>query len=513
MRDRYQAFFGFPGMVRAKVGLWRTLSALCLVYLFVLVLVRAANLGITADEALNYSSFLRDSLGKVFTTRYDANNHVLHTLLCWLSIHFLGLTEFSFRIPTLAGSILFFYAVFQLASILFDRQFLHVIATVALAGNPYVLDFFTVARGYGLALAFLALAVLAAVRAVTADEVDHTRLFPVGLWSGLSVASNLAFLFPAAGLLIALMLVFLRYPGRQKRSAIALTVIDSIWGPFFVLSFLVLVIPLLTATPDWFSAGAKRWHETIASLVTASFFHNLEIPLLSSWPAFFWYVCDKATATYVPALAGAIFAAALILLFRFRSRRNLMPLLISLAFSVTVSLVWLAHSFAYVKLPIMGTGIYFLFLFPLALLSFLSCERRSPARRLGWVFLPGVMFLVLLYVPQFNAKATFDWRFDASTKEFAEVIELVRNYAASPNVHVGGSWVFKDALNFYRLKNHYDRWQPIVRQKATDPADFYVLTNSDRDAVKALNLRVLLDDPVSRSILAVPARIAPAETK
>ena len=190
-----------------------------------------------------------------------------------------------------------------------------------------------------------------------------------------------------------------------------------------------------------------------------------------------------------------------------------MPLLISLAFSVTVSLVWLAHSFAHVKLPIMGTGIYFLFLFPLALLSFLSCERRSPARRLGWVFLPSVMFLVLLYVPQFNAKATFDWRFDASTKEFAEVIELIRNYAASPSVHVGGSWVFKDALNFYRLKNHYDRWQPIVRQNATDPADFYVLTNNDRDAVKALNLRVLLDDLVSQSILAVPAPIAPAETK
>jgi len=513
MHDRYQAFLGFLGMVRTKVGFWRTLSAFFLVYLFVLIIVRAGTQSITADEALNYNSFLRDSFGQVFTSHYDANNHVLHTALCWLSIYFFGLTEFTFRIPTLAGSILFFFAIFQLASILFERQFFHLIATLALAGNPYVLDFFTVARGYGLALAFLALALLAAVRTVISGEVEHARLFRAGLWSSLSVASNLTFLFPAAGLLVALMLVWLRFPGQQKRSVIALAVIDSAWGPFLVLSFLVLVIPLVTATPDSFYFGAKRWHETIASLVTASFFHNLEIPLLSSWPAFFWYVCDKATATYVPALAGAIFAAALILLFRFRSRRNLMPLLISLAFSVTVSLVWLAHSFAYVKLPIMGTGIYFLFLFPLALLSFLSCERRSPARRLGWVFLPGVMFLVLLYVPQFNAKATFDWRFDASTKEFAEVIELVRNYAASPNVHVGGSWVFKDALNFYRLKNHYDRWQPIVRQKATDPADFYVLTNSDRDAVKALNLRVLLDDPVSRSILAVPARIAPAETK
>ena len=513
MHDRYQAFLGFLGMVRTKVGFWRTLSALCLVCLFVLIMVRAGTQSITADEALNYNSFLRDSIGQVFTSHYDANNHVLHTALCWLSIYFFGLTEFTFRIPTLVGSILFFYAIFQLASILFERQFFHLIATIALAGNPYVIDFFTVARGYGLALAFLALALLAALRTVGSDEVGRTHLFHAGLWSSLSVISNLAFLFPATGLLIALMLVLLRFPGQQKRPVIALAVIDSAWGPFLVLSFLVLVMPLLTATPDSFLFGAKRWHETIASLVTGSFFHNLEIPLLCSWPAFFWYVCDKTTATYVPALAGTIFVAALVLLFRPGSRQNFVPLLVSLAFSLTVALVWLVHSLAHVKLPVMRTGIYFLFLFPLALLSFLAGERKSLTRRLGWVFLPVVVFLVLLYVPQFNAKATFDWRYDASTRKFTEVIELVRNYTASPNVRVGGSWLFKEALNFYRLKNHYDHWQPIVRQKAMDPADFYVLANTDREAVKALNLRVLFDDPVSQSILAVPMPIPPAEAK
>ena len=80
-------------------------------------------------------------------------------------------------------------------------------------------------------------------------------------------------------------------------------------------------------------------------------------------------------------------------------------------------------------------------------------------------------------------------------------------------MRVGGSWLFKEALNFYRLKNHYDHWQPIVRQKAMDRADFYVLANTDRETVKALNLRVLFDDPVSQSILAVPMPIPPAEAK
>src|SRR5579859_331026 len=513
MRDRGRAFLGYLGMLRAKVGLWRAVSGLILICVFVVVALRAGSQSITEDEALTFHSYLGDSFGKVFTSHYDANNSVVHTALCWLSIHIFGLTEFGFRIPTLAGSILFFWAVFQLASILFGRQFFHLIAVLSLAGNPYVLDFFTVARGYGLALGFLALALLAAVRMVNADEIDHAGLFRAGLWSSLSVASSLAFLFAAAGLLLALMLVLLRYPGRRTRSAVALMVIDSAWGPFTVLSFLILVLPLLTATPASFSIGATKWHETIASLVRTSFFHNLEIPLLSSWPKLFQYICEKMAATYIPVLAGSILVAAVGLLFRAGGRRDRLSLLVSLAFSLTVAVAWLAHSFAHVKLPVMRTGVYFLFLFPLALLSFLAGERRSPARRLGWAFLPVALFLVLFYVPQSDAKATFDWRSDAAIRKFSEAIELIRIYQGVSNVRVGGSPVFTETLSFYRLKNGYGQWQPIVRQKATDPADFYVLANTDRDAIHALNLRLLLDDPVSQSILAVPSRIPPVEVK
>jgi len=90
---------------------------------------------------------------------------------------------------------------------------------------------------------------------------------------------------------------------------------------------------------------------------------------------------------------------------------------------------------------------------------------------------------------------------------------MIRKYTALPSIRVGGSWVFEPTLNFYRVTNHYDAWQPSVRQKSTDAADFYVLTNTDRDVVKTLNLRVLLDDPVSKSILAVPSQMVAGRGK
>ena len=359
-------------MIYGIFGFWRILSAFCLVALFLRVAGQASNQSITADEAFNYNNFLRSSLGNVFTAHYDANNHVLQTALCWLSIHVFGVTELSLRIPSLVGSILYFYTVFQLASIRFNRSFLHLVATLALASNLCLLRRKLV--GHHPAREFAGNSQAPTLRKVV--DLDHQAVRLVG--------QIIAFLFPAGGLQTALLLSLLRCSGQQRLGAVVLSFIDSAGGPFLLWSFLILVIPLLTARPDAFYFGAQRWHETLGSLVSGSFFHNLEIPLLSRWPASFWHLCAKITTTFAPVLSGLILVAALLLVFRPSSSGHSMPTLTGLTFSVTVALLWFAHVLAHVKLPIMRTGVYVLFLFPLALLSFLPCEKDSPAGHLGF---------------------------------------------------------------------------------------------------------------------------------
>jgi hypothetical protein len=155
-------------------------------------------------------------------------------------------------------------------------------------------------------------------------------------------------------------------------------------------------------------------------------------------------------------------------------------------------------------MPLMRTAVYFLFLLPLALLSLLTSPTKSLERRIGIVVLPILLLLALFYVPQWSARATSDWRYDASTREFAKAIEVLRVGAGANNISVGGSWIFEPALNFYRRKYGYTHWQPIARNaKVTDLADYYIIDLSDRPAIAAMKLRVLIDDPVSLAILAV----------
>ena len=136
-------------------------------------------------------------------------------LLRWLSIHWLGLNEFNLRIPTIAAAAIFFITTHRISSLFFGSRPWHLLSAITLAGNPYVLDFFTVARGYGLALAFFSLALLNVLTASREDPISPRRLFRTGVWAALSFCSNLTFLFPILALFGAFTVALFRRTERR----------------------------------------------------------------------------------------------------------------------------------------------------------------------------------------------------------------------------------------------------------------------------------------------------------
>jgi hypothetical protein len=491
--------------ILARAGFWRCLSAAVLLYLFVEVAIRAGRQSITGDEAYNYFLYLRGTLGNVFFANYDTNNHVLYTVLAWLSSHWLGLNEFNLRIPSVASAALYFITVFRIASFLFHRKLLHTLAAILLAGNPYVLDFFTVARGYGLALAFFALAVLNVFVIAREKTASDMHLLRAGMWCAVAVAANLGLLFPVCGLFVGMAGALSRTGTRNLKEFLAILarIVQFSFGPFLVFAFCFLVMPLHSAHRDSFYFGAESWPHTIESLVTPSLFHNLRAPLLARWPTFFWSMVGAVETWFIPALAFLSIAFTIVLLFR---RRDDNPALLvsGVTFTATICILAFVHAALDVKLPIMRTGIYFLLLLPLTLLAFICSQRRSVFHWAGNALIPIFVFWAALYVPQWTARATADWRYDASTRDFAKAIETLRVYSGATNIRVGGSWIFEPALNFYRQKFGYTQWQPVPRNsKLTDSADYYVISANDRQAVSAEHLRVILDDKVSGAVLAV----------
>jgi hypothetical protein len=75
---------------------------------------RAWTQSVTIDEAFAYNRFLPGSWSNLIGP-YDASNHVLYSSLAKICITLLGLTEFTLRIPSLLGGLLYLVVVFRLS--------------------------------------------------------------------------------------------------------------------------------------------------------------------------------------------------------------------------------------------------------------------------------------------------------------------------------------------------------------------------------------------------------------
>ena len=135
---------------------YQRLAILILIYAFLYTCVRAFILSITHDEALTLFWHVPGSVTAIFlysTPGLPDNNHLLHTLLVKLTTTLFGTSEFVLRLPSLAGCALYLLGSYRSLSLITRGRGL-VIGALLLSLHPYLIDYFSVARGYSLGLGF-----------------------------------------------------------------------------------------------------------------------------------------------------------------------------------------------------------------------------------------------------------------------------------------------------------------------------------------------------------------------
>src|SRR5580700_3452795 len=107
---------------------------------------RAITQSIVHDEALTYQLYLAGPAARIFDF-FDANHHFLNTLLMKLSVSLFGVSEWSMRLPALAGAALYFAAVYRICIRQFQSALASLCGAALLTLNPLLLDFMVAARG------------------------------------------------------------------------------------------------------------------------------------------------------------------------------------------------------------------------------------------------------------------------------------------------------------------------------------------------------------------------------
>lgn len=160
---------------------------------FSYIAYRTTSLPLVSDEAFTFLYFVHpfDFL-PLPQSPWSANNHFLNSLFIFLSYKIFGIHEWSVRLPNLLALGIFLFFIYRLGFFIKQRG-VRIIFYLSILGSHYLLSFFGYARGYGLSLAFLTMAVFYLIRAGKKEN-------PAGLNRGLiavslSLLSNFNILF------------------------------------------------------------------------------------------------------------------------------------------------------------------------------------------------------------------------------------------------------------------------------------------------------------------------------
>lgn len=398
---------------------------------------RAVTCAATTDEAFTALDFA----GKPWLDMlayYDANNHVLHTILVKLSLSAFGWNVVSLRLPALAAGLLYSTMIWRLGRRWFGDT-LPLFAFCAFAAwAPPAAEYFSLARGYSMALAFFAWALL------EAEDPGTARWPRVSIAMGLSVASNLVFVIPSAALCAALLL--------RERS---ISHFRALIVPGAVLALLVNALPLSRAEAGNFYYGSTSFTASLRSIF--------------EWPGY-----DGLSAAAALLLPLGCLGA----LTRTGTRQTALIALFALAIAALLAL-------AGVPWPRGRTGVYLAFLVLLAALRWLLSWEQT-----AWPLLVLLPFcwaaLPLHHHPE--------WSGDASSRVIIQRIAAETGPAA--NVVIAAEFPYNYALAFHAREILGSRAQ-VVRADEPGSSPAYVVTSGG----KATSGRIIFQDPATAMTL------------
>ena len=456
------------------------------------VVLKATLIPFTYDEAYTFLHYVPLSARDIMRSpvAFDlANNHVLNTLLVKLMYHF-SAVPFWLRLPNVLAGLLFLYSARSIARIFFGTTLLATVFFMALALNPMLMEFFALARGYGLGIAFMLFAILQLLRIVKNGPGKYdisTHLFFLSVI--LSVYSGFSNLLPAV--LLIFLLVIIRYSQARQHSAVN-RIAHTLFVPALytgVLTYLIYKpISYLIAAKALFHGGSRNFiYDTWATMIS-----DLAGLRPRGFEAF------DTGEYYSPALVGwtsvtLILLAAALLYTGFMIRREKGPdvWLVLIPFLMLGGCITGINAQFY----LLGTKLVnyrvALYLYPLfILLLFAAIKSLKPATALRTGIILGIILLVN-FCSQLKITYTTEWPFDAYNKNvFVQTVKDMdksqrKSASITSFVLMQPSFEFYTATSFSGIL-HYIPYSDSLQQALPTVYDYLYFPKA-RTSLTSLN--------------------------
>ncbi len=424
------------------------------VSLIAYVILRSYHLSFTYDEAASY--FLINGNANP----NSANNHILNTFLMRICSSLFGNSELALRLPNVLSFGLYIVGCFLILRNLKNKWFA-IVGGSLLLFNPIIIEFFSLARGYGISIGFLMLSLYFLLRRnfnyssykLLIRDFTFSMFFAI-----LAIFANLT----TVNYYIAILAIFIIQYLLLSRQSLNLSYKTH-------LSF--VGIALLTCIPLYFC---------IIRLLLLSELHELYFGVdfiehsLNSLIFYSLYLSEYPSLVFVLIKLGIIVSLPLGILSMFIKRpisKNFL-IITSLLIILIIGLI-VEHYLFDSRYPYGRTALYFIPIFSLYIYYFLEHIIQFFNNRRQSLF--SAIFCIAVFIPlifhlssNLNLKRTKTWPSDAPIKNAMKIID---EYKEDRNITFSNNWVFEQSINYY-IDSRKMNLEPTNKSGVDSTTDF-----------------------------------------
>ena len=464
----------------------------CWLGLTVYLILRSIYVDMTIDESAS-ALFAIDS--KTYLQVYQwlglsANNHFLNTVLIKFFTSVFGTNQFFIRLPNILAYCLYAYYSFRILELSSKSTLVLITGFLLLNFSPYLLDWFSTARGYGLSYAFMMGSVYYLL--LYSRDVKFRYLCFTMIFSSLSVLSVFSMLnfFSAVLLLLALLIVInLKKTGWRKGLIHFGTVV--IFSALLALLIFKPILELKAANQFYFGGDNGYWKDTIVS-ACRHFLYNR------------WHINHEQIAWILLILVLTAFLTKVYASIRYRDF-DLKELLLPLCLIFIPPLISGVQHYLLGTLYLTQRTAFFLFI--LALLSLIlvldSLVRYQKIRVFSHITLIILsIFMSIHFIKSSNTRSIIEWSSDQDNRA---ALFALKNYSSDMGISPPVKF-YTTNMHFYSI-DYYNRYEPFSFLFSPDMTDsinkggLYYINKERLNEVHSGRITIIRSFPLSGMII------------
>lgn len=419
-------------MKLAQGEAWEQLAAwVVMVVVFAYVAVRAAVVPLAFDESVTAFYYIFQGEFWPGHAHWDANNHILNSLLASVSTRLFGGSELALRLPNVLAALVYLGVSYLFSFKVNDRPARWALF-LSLVGSHFVIEFLGYTRGYGLSMALMLLAIWFLFGWMERASSSICLLAAIAAMQ-LATLANLSLL--PTNLLVCLVIpAWLVLIGKRPNAGQVLSWLAGAGCAFW---FVSLLLKMKEKDLLYYGSGEGFWQVTVRTLAENAFgpmkgVFMVAVPILT---------------------ASVLLFTAHVLLSKFRQKKPaeiLFPLLLFGNVFAALASNWLLG----VNFPEDRVGMYYLPLLPLAVVYAQRMWFSAEADKLKWAryfSLVPLMLFPMAFILMANVTHATPWKLDSSVKQLYQ--ELAARTDKSEMPTIAGYHLRRIPYYYYNMRN------------------------------------------------------------